>query len=300
MLIICSLFGACNRTRETNAFDAYKKLIPHLKLPYRVACYDSVTHLKLNIPDSLFKKYAPTGASGIIGIFKDTDSYSAILYSVLSDRQYPIVQTYDPNGVKLNDIGLIDGTCCGAQANCSGYSWGEITADSHIILNDSEKIFKMDENGKLSKLGTRILNSSELYAITNDGYIRLKNTHPVTSKEASSVSKRDIISDSIKQAEITKTVQTDTSVAKTNANYLEDSNKIIYKVQFLSSPHLISLNEPKYKILPDLEMYVDKNVYKYTTGHFYTRQEAIKLQTTLNESGFKEAFVVAFKGKSRV
>jgi hypothetical protein len=47
-------------------------------------------------------------------------------------------------------------------------------------------------------------------------------------------------------------------------------------------------------------MYVDNNLYKYTTGHYYTRQEAIKLQTTLNESGFKEAFVVAFKGKSRV
>ncbi len=115
LLSVCYIVGACNQTPRTRAFDAFKKNIPYLKLPYKRSCTDSVTHLKLNIPDSTFKKYAPPGASGIIGMLKDTDLYTAIVYSVSGDIEYPIIQTYNPEGDTLNNIGILEGTCCGVM-----------------------------------------------------------------------------------------------------------------------------------------------------------------------------------------
>ena len=174
LLIVSCLIGACNQSPEMQAFDKFKKKIPLVKLPYKKACFDTVSHLALNIPDSIFKKYAPEGASGIIGILKDTDYYSVILYSVAGDIQYPVIQTYDPEGTKLNDIGLIAGTCCGSNNSCSGYSWGEITKDLSIVLRDSEKVFKIDTTLKIPKVKFSVINKSEVYAINDTGYIRLK------------------------------------------------------------------------------------------------------------------------------
>ena len=174
LIILCSIIAACNQTPEMRAFDKFKKHIPVLKFPYKRTCSDSITHLSLKISDSLFKKYAPPGATGIIGIIKDTDFYTAILYVVSGDRQYPVIQTLNPEGTRLNDIGLINGVCCGTDASCNGYSWGEITGDMHVILRDSEKVFDMDSIHKTYSLTKfKAINTTEIYRINDSGYIRL-------------------------------------------------------------------------------------------------------------------------------
>jgi hypothetical protein len=55
-----------------------------------------------------------------------------------------------------------------------------------------------------------------------------------------------------------------------------------------------------FKNAPDVEMYMDNARYKYTAGHFTSWDDAIKLQRKLRTEGFQDAFIVAFKGKSRV
>lgn len=166
---------ACNQNSKTRAFDKFKKQIPFVKLPYKRSCSDSVTHLKLNIPDSIFKKYAPPGASGIIGMLKDTDFYSVILYSVSGDIEYPIVQTYNPEGDTLNNIGIMEGTCCGNGANCSGAYWGEISRNLTITQRDSERIYEKDEKGNYAKDKFKLINKTEVYTLTEDGHLRSKS-----------------------------------------------------------------------------------------------------------------------------
>ncbi len=172
---VCCVMVACNQSPKSRAFDAFKKKIPMLKLPYKKACSDTVGYLKLNIPDSILKKYAPPGTTGIIGMIKDTDFYTAIVYSVKGDIDYPVVQTYNAEGDSLNNIGIMEGTCCGNSANCSGTFWGEISKDLTISLHDSEKVFEMDKAGNYSTIKFKNINNTQVYNITNDGYLRLKN-----------------------------------------------------------------------------------------------------------------------------
>ncbi len=172
--LLCLVTIACNQSPKSRAFDKFKKQIAHLKLPYKKSCSDTVSHLKLNIPDSIFKKYAPPGASGIIGMLKDTDLYAVIVYSVSGDIQYPIVQTYNAEGDSLNNIGLLEGTCCGSATNCSGSYWGEIASDLTITQRDSERIFEKDKSGNYLTDKFKLINKTAQYTITNEGYIRLK------------------------------------------------------------------------------------------------------------------------------
>jgi len=41
-------------------------------------------------------------------------------------------------------------------------------------------------------------------------------------------------------------------------------------------------------------------LYKYMEGHEISLENAIKLQNSIREKGFKDAFVVAYKGSSRI
>ncbi|HTB31916.1 MAG TPA: N-acetylmuramoyl-L-alanine amidase [Bacteroidia bacterium] len=89
--------------------------------------------------------------------------------------------------------------------------------------------------------------------------------------------------------------------AKINTTkYVDDSTKIVYKIQITTASQPLAMDDPRFKDIPDVEMYFDKTVYKYTAGHYYTMEEADKLQTKLRSRGFKDAFVIAFKGKNRV
>lgn len=83
----------------------------------------------------------------------------------------------------------------------------------------------------------------------------------------------------------------------TNTN---DTSKIIYKVQIASSPKPLATDTGSFKSAPDVEMYMYNTIYKYTAGHFTSLDDAIKLQSQLRMQGFKDAFIVAFKGKNRV
>lgn len=81
---------------------------------------------------------------------------------------------------------------------------------------------------------------------------------------------------------------------------VSDTATIIYKVQLASSPKPLATDTGELKNVPGVEMYIYNHVYKYTAGHFTSLDDAIKLQSKLRTEGFKDAFIVAFKGKNRV
>lgn len=80
----------------------------------------------------------------------------------------------------------------------------------------------------------------------------------------------------------------------------DDTAKIIYKVQIALSPKPLLLDAAQFKGVPDVGMYKDKSIYKYTSGDFLLLSEAAKRQNQLRSQGFKDAFVVAFKNNKRV
>jgi N-acetylmuramoyl-L-alanine amidase len=75
---------------------------------------------------------------------------------------------------------------------------------------------------------------------------------------------------------------------------------VIYKIQILSSDKKIPLNSAKFKNVVKPGEYMDKGLYKYTSGECSTKEEAVKLQSELIKNGFKDAFVILTQDGKRI
>jgi hypothetical protein len=76
--------------------------------------------------------------------------------------------------------------------------------------------------------------------------------------------------------------------------------EIIFKVQFISSDILLSINSSKLMGLKNVWVYEDDGLYKYTVGNKKDLKSAYVLQSELRRKGFVGAFVVAFKNGKRI
>jgi len=134
-------------------------------------------------------------------------------------------------------------------------------------------------------------------SMTNASVISQKDTTNTILKNRSS-STNAIVKN---QKDSTKIVVKNQSNA-TNAvvKNQTDSTGIIYKVQIVTSSTPLATDNPRFKGIQGVEMYVDKSIYKYTVGHFNNLDAAVQLQFQLRNKGFDGAFVVAFKGSNRV
>lgn len=77
-------------------------------------------------------------------------------------------------------------------------------------------------------------------------------------------------------------------------------DSIAYKVQFASRDKKTSVNDRAFRKLKQVEMYEQNGSYKYTSGVFATKEEAIAHQSKVKALGYKDAFVVAFCNGQRV
>jgi N-acetylmuramoyl-L-alanine amidase len=79
-----------------------------------------------------------------------------------------------------------------------------------------------------------------------------------------------------------------------------DLPAIRFKIQLAASTKLIQENDPRWKGLESIEIVEDSNFYKYLSGNYDSLDLAKKKQQELTEKGFREAFVVAYKGDERI
>jgi len=80
----------------------------------------------------------------------------------------------------------------------------------------------------------------------------------------------------------------------------DDTHAVEYRVQFYTNTKKIPLTSPRFSKLKDVDYYFHNGLYKYTAGHFYNKQDAVKLKNTIRGLGFKDAFVAAFYGGKRI
>ena len=92
-----------------------------------------------------------------------------------------------------------------------------------------------------------------------------------------------------------KPTQADTVKSKTAV--LE---KIVYKIQFLSSGKRVPMLSDKFKGLKDVSEYQDGIFYKYTAGEFKTISEAMEYRKQMQILGHTDCFVVKFKDGVRM
>ncbi len=89
-----------------------------------------------------------------------------------------------------------------------------------------------------------------------------------------------------------------------NTNISKDStqkktnNEIIFRVQFKISDKPIDIKEEE--PLEKIWYYMSGSLIKYTTGSFTRLEDAVLYLRKLKENGYKDAFIVAFKGDERI
>ena len=77
------------------------------------------------------------------------------------------------------------------------------------------------------------------------------------------------------------------------------STGIEYRVQFTTSTKKIPVTDKRFSAIPEVSVYYHNGLYKYTSGHFITLDEAVKRQHTLKNKGYRSAWVVKMKGDKR-
>jgi N-acetylmuramoyl-L-alanine amidase len=72
-----------------------------------------------------------------------------------------------------------------------------------------------------------------------------------------------------------------------------------FAVQFSTLNKKLSVTDPAFKGIKDVTVYEHKGAYRYISGHFLTKSEAITRQSEVRRLGFTDAFVVAFVNGKR-
>jgi N-acetylmuramoyl-L-alanine amidase len=79
-----------------------------------------------------------------------------------------------------------------------------------------------------------------------------------------------------------------------------NSGQVSFRVQFAMYPEAKPIDSKVFEGIDNVKMYVHNGSYKYTSGDFGTIEAALQRRKELAGQGYKDAFVVAFKGKERI
>lgn len=87
---------------------------------------------------------------------------------------------------------------------------------------------------------------------------------------------------------------------KSNGNKIISQKGLVFKVQLMTSKNKQSLSNNLFKTLKGIEMYQHEGSFKYTWGEAKTLDEIRKIKRDLQNSGFKNAFIVPFYNGERM
>ena len=109
--------------------------------------------------------------------------------------------------------------------------------------------------------------------------------------------KRDFEAENLTTPEVSNKPSTKNDAKPTISN----NNKGTYfSVQFSTLPKKVPVTDKDFKGVKEVEVYEYNGAYRYTSGRFATKAEAVARQNEVRKLGFKDAFVIAFINGERV
>ena len=135
------------------------------------------------------------------------------------------------------------------------------------------------------------------------------NSKSRNQKEPESVKKVRTIPEVVKKEEVRDTVvvkkepkikTSDIKIVPKNNVVVTESTGLKFRVQFMISVKEVSLDRSDLKDIPNLKMYIQDQVFKYTAGDETTPQEADRVRLLLARKGYKDAFVLPFLNEKRI
>ncbi|HNW55279.1 MAG TPA: N-acetylmuramoyl-L-alanine amidase, partial [Bacteroidales bacterium] len=167
-----------------------------------------------------------------------------------------------------------------------------VLIETGFISNPSNERFLLSEKGQ-------DLTAQAIFRALRDYKYQLEKRTP-PAQDSIIVSKNtDIAGKEMKPEQKTPKenppVKTDSVPVKKNPGGV-----VSYRVQFAMFPEQKPLSSPLFKGLENVKMYEQGGAFKYTAGDYATLDEAMQYRKEIISKGYKDAFVVAFKGKQRI
>ena len=77
------------------------------------------------------------------------------------------------------------------------------------------------------------------------------------------------------------------------------SSEVVFMVQFASRDKKVPVTDKAFSKVKDVDVYEYNGAFRYTSGHFSTKAEAVARQAEVRAAGFSDAFVIAFVNGER-
>lgn len=177
-----------------------------------------------------------------------------------------------------------------------------------FLTNPEEEIFLGSDKGQ-EYIASSLFMAFRDYRNEVDGVIKKyndefqnKEPYKLAAPDTPEEEKRETVklpkldTADVKNKEINKTVPN----VPQNKTTSHPSDTVFFRVQFMSADKQIALDSEKLSGMESVIEYSDAGVYKYTAGNHITLDAAMRLQKDVREKGYKDAFVVAFKGGKRI
>ena len=161
-----------------------------------------------------------------------------------------------------------------------------VLVETGFISNPKDEQYLLSEKGQ-DQMAHAIFNALQEY--------KNQTENKPTEEQKTDVQITSIQSVEVKSSSNNKNSDVDPLVKKDI-----DPNTVAFRVQFAMFPDAKPVDFKQFNGIDNVKMYYHAGAYKYTSGDFKTMEEALQLRKEMVAKGYKDAFVVAFKGKDRI
>lgn len=177
-----------------------------------------------------------------------------------------------------------------------GTTMPAILVELDFICNPAMEKFMASESGQ-DKLALAIYRGIERYRKNSTKQPVVTATSTRTASSAQTERKPAAKTKAVADEPVAAPDKPSSVVEKTSTT--DNSDKIIYKIQFLTSPTKLKNNDSKLKGLSPVDFYKDGGVYKYTFGEYTSQTEAIARMKKIKPL-FRDAFVIKTRNGKRI
>lgn len=158
-----------------------------------------------------------------------------------------------------------------------------VLIETGFATNQSEEKFLAGESGQ-TKMAESIFQAFANYKKETEGdkYMGMSKTY--TASNGDEFKETTIVIENI-ETQVSETLKVD---------------EIVFKVQFLSSKSKIELNSSTFKEIKSVSYVYENGWYKYMSGETNNISSAKTIKSELESLGYKDAFIVSFKGNEKV
>jgi N-acetylmuramoyl-L-alanine amidase len=161
-----------------------------------------------------------------------------------------------------------------------------VLIETGFISNSREEKFLLSEKGQ----------DQIAYAI----YKALRDYKNQIENKPAEQEQEDTLLVSNQGSNVVKNTGTENPVSERNIVETPDPDAVAFRVQFAIYPDSKPLDSKIFNGIKDVQVYFHIGSYKYTSGNFNNIDDALLLRKEMISKGYKDAFIVAFKGKNRI